>query len=209
MDHEGTRILVVDDHALVREAISRTLSKEGFDVITEPASNGEEAIAIAASSRPQVILMDVSMPVMDGLEATHAIKERFPDIEVIILTFHSDEEFVVRAILNGASGFLLKNVEVNKLVDDVKAVLRGDNILDPTVTRAILKAVRGEKVDILSERERDILKMTSEGLLAKEIAGKLGLSVHTIKAHFQRIFQKMNASDKAHAVSLAIRRGLI
>lgn len=207
-----SKVLVADDHTLFRESLVSTLEKcNEFDLVKVCCSNGKEATIVADSHKPDIILMDLSMPVMDGLEATRIIKEKHPEIQIIILSMSTDEEFIIRSVLAGASGYLLKTIQLEKLIEHICSVLKGEGALDPKITQTLLNAVRdqGQTNINLAEREKEVLRLASEGKSNKEIANEMYISAHTVKSHFNNIFEKLGASDRTHAVALAFKKHII
>jgi NarL family two-component system response regulator LiaR len=205
------RILLVDDHDMVRSGLSVfLLAYEDFKLVGE-AVNGQEALDKCADLHPDVILMDLIMPVMDGITATRLIRERFPHTQVIALTSFSDEKLVETALEAGAIGYLFKNVSVNDLADAIRAVRRGQPTLAPDATRILInKATQPFSLgQDLTERERNVLKLLVEGYSNPAIAEKLSVSSSTIKTHVSHILEKLGASNRLEAVSLAIRHKLI
>lgn len=205
------RILLVDDHDMVRSGLSVfLLAYEDFKLVGE-AVNGQDALDKCADLHPDVILMDLIMPVMDGITATRLIRERFPHTQVIALTSFSDEKLVETALEAGAIGYLFKNVSVNDLADAIRAVRRGQPTLAPDATRILInKATQPFSLgQDLTERERNVLKLLVEGYSNPAIAEKLSVSSSTIKTHVSHILEKLGASNRLEAVSLAIRHKLI
>ena len=212
------RILVVDDQALVRRGFAMVLGNEpDIDVVAE-AANGQEAIAAATQHRPDVILMDIRMPEMDGLEATAQIlADGCENIRVIILTTFDPDEYVYRALRAGASGFVLKDIPPESLVAAVRTVADGGAMLDPTVTRRLIGRFANElgaeqdyatRLDRLTDRERDVLKSLADGKNNQEIGDSLHIGVATVKSHVSSVLSKLGLRDRAQAVVFAYECGL-
>jgi DNA-binding NarL/FixJ family response regulator len=203
------RLLIADDHVVVRTGLAQLVS--GFDDVelVGEAANGEEAVALAAELGPDVVLMDLEMPRLDGIEATRRIKEARPEAAVVVLTSFSDRERILRALDAGAAGYLLKDAEPDELERAIHAAARGDAPLDPKAARALLSARSGSSpADALSEREREVLLMVAEGLPNKLIARRLSISEKTVKAHLTSVFRTIGVTDRTQAALWAERNGL-
>jgi DNA-binding NarL/FixJ family response regulator len=194
------RVLLCDDHAVVREGLARLLeSTDGIDVVGS-AADGEEGVAAAVALRPDVILMDLAMPNVDGVTATRRIATEAPDAQVVVLTSFSDNTRIHEALDAGARGYLLKDAEASEVVRAIQAAARGEAPLDPRVARAVL--ARGTTPAALSgmtAREREVLGLLGTGLPNKAIARQLGISEATVKAHLTRIFRQIGVSDRTQA----------
>ncbi len=215
------RVLIVDDHQVVREGLTSVLEGKGDIEVVGLAGDGSEAVEKARELSPDVVLMDISMPKMNGVEATRQIKKEKPEIGVVILTMYADEEYIFDLVRAGAAGYLLKDADSAQIAKAIRAVSKGESMIHPTIAAKILnefshlsgrdnkvqKAARSE--DDLSEREITVLKLMAEGKSNKEIANELHLSDKTIKNHIHHIFQKLNVADRTKAVISAIRMGLI
>ena len=214
-----TRVLLADDQALVRSGFRMILEARDDLEVAGEAEDGAEAVALARSLRPDVILMDVRMPQLDGIEATRQIVASGSPARVLILTTYDLDEYVYAAIRAGASGFLLKDVEPTQLVDAVRVVARGDALLAPTVTRRLLErfadALPGEPppapagLAALTRREREILELVAAGLSNSEIAERLVLGETTVKSHVSSVLRKLGLRDRVQAVVLAYQAGLV
>lgn len=211
----GIRVLLADDHVLVRTGIRLLLQKsEGVDVVGE-ADDGRRAVALAMELRPQIVLMDISMPSLNGLEATAQIVRDCPQTRVIILSMSADEAHVLQALRAGASGYLLKDASPDELTLALQAVMRGDTWLTPRVSRQVVDGYVGRlsegetTLDVLTPRQREILQLIAEGQGTKEIAFKLGLSVKTVETHRSQIMERLNIRDVPGLTRFAVRSGLV
>ncbi|MBM3156127.1 MAG: response regulator transcription factor [Chloroflexi bacterium] len=211
------KILIADDHAVVREGTRRVLEQEpDLDVVGE-AGDGEEAVELTTSLKPDVAIIDISMPKMDGIEATRRIKATCPSVNVLILTAYDDDQFIFSLLEAGAAGYLLKTVRSRELVDAVRAVYSGESVLHPSVARKVLnrfvsasgKAEGKEASSILSEREMEVLKLAAKGLSNQDIADKLCLSIRTVQGHLGHIFNKLQVSSRTEAVVRAMKEGWV
>lgn len=209
------RILIADDHTIVRSGLRLLLEAEpDIDVVGE-AFNGQEAIDKARTFQPDVILMDITMPDLDGLEATKVIKKHWPDIQVIALTMHRSDEYFFEMLKIGASGYLLKGAETGELMDAVRTVAGGDVYLYPSMARKLvqgyLQQLESEEspVKLLTAREREILLLLIDGYSNKEIADKLVLSASTVHTHRGNIMKKLNLSSRHELMQYARQNGLI
>ncbi|MFT6529851.1 MAG: DNA-binding NarL/FixJ family response regulator [Psychrosphaera sp.] len=210
-------ILFADDHTLLRQGlISLT---QNFPFIDKEkiyqAANGREAVNFVKKAQPQLIVMDVSMPEMNGLEAVDAIKNQFPEIKVLMLSHYNNEPYVIRALKAGADGYMLKDAAVDELQDGLKDILNGNMYISPDIDQNIVTKIKnGEEgavdaLDILTSRQRNILQLIAEGHSTKDIAEKLFLSVKTIEAHRANIMDRLDIRDVPGLVRFAIRVGLI
>jgi len=208
------RVLVVDDQAMVRAGFRLLLADEpDIDVVAE-ASNGLEAVSEAARCQPHVVLMDIRMPELDGLEATRRILEAEPSSRIVILTTFDLDEYVYRALQAGASGFVLKDDPPEQLIAAVRTVAGGDALLSPSVTRRVIQQFTRvhqqppQAVETLTAREMDVFRLITRGLSNAEIAGELFISDTTVKTHVTRLLQKLELRDRAQAIVLAYQSGL-
>lgn len=211
------RVLIADDEALVRRGFAMILRSEpGIEIVGE-ASDGVQAIALAASLKPDIVLMDIRMPVLDGIEATRRITARSGPRVIIVTTF-GDDEYLFQALRAGASGFLLKNTPPEQLVEAIGVVARGESLLSPAVTRTLIEAFvrtppagdpRPELLQELTSRELDVVRLLARGLSNAEVAEQLVLSEATIKTHVARILEKLDLRDRTQAVIFAYECGLI
>ena len=214
---DSIKILLAEDHAVVRESIHESLSREPeFNVVGE-ASDGEEAVRLAQKLVPDVILMDISMPVLNGIEATRQIKLFQPSVAILILTAYDDEQYVFSVLSAGAAGYLLKDVGMQELVEAIKTVYKGDSVLHPTIAKKVLQQIRSLKDgspreqphDVLSDREAHVLKLAASGLSNNAIAQELHLSVSTIQSHLRSIFNKLGVGSRTEAMIQAMKKGLL
>lgn len=212
MQPKKARILLADDHSVVRRGFRLILeSQEDFEVVGE-AANGREAVTLAETLQPDVVVMDVSMPELNGIEATRRIGEVSLRTRVLALSMHKDTVYVREILRAGARGYLLKDAADHDLISAVRAVYRGDGYLSPTVSEGVLTDYRKHvtnPIDLLTSREREVLQMIAEGKTNKEIANSLNLSVYTVEAHRGRIMEKLNLHSTSELVRFAIRNGLI
>jgi len=206
------RILLADDHAVVRQGFKMILSAQPDMEIVGEAGNGRVAVEQAEQLRPDVIVMDVAMPELNGIEATRRLLASTPHARVIALSMHKDSVYVREILRAGARGYLLKDSGAGDLVSAVRAVASGESYLSPAVSNAVLDDYRKhvtDPIDLLSSREREVLQMLAEGKTNKEIATVLNLSVYTVDAHRGRIMEKLNLHSINELVRFAVRNGLI
>lgn len=213
---EKIKVLIVDDHTLVRDGIRALLALVADIRIVGEASNGKEALEKVKELAPDVVLMDLAMPIMSGLEAIRRIRRRFPGTKVLALTQYEDREYIVPTIEAGARGFISKTAAFSELASAIQAVYRGWSFLSPMATAAVVeecqqKVALGEKDSYqnLTDREREILKLVAEGYTAKEIANMLVISLRTVETHKTNLMKKLNIHNKADLIRFAIRKGII
>lgn len=207
-----TRILIVDDHPMTREGLRAAFDDAPDIEVVGEAASGEAAIALAEEVAPDVVFMDVRMPGMSGIEATEKLLERRPDTNVVILTFEESGAGLEDAFRKGAKGFLLKDLPAEELVGAARLAARGSAVIHPTLVRSFvgnLEPPEGPSRPPLSHREMEILQLVAYGNTSKAVGTALGISTHTVKTHMERIFEKLQASARAHAVAIAIRNGLV
>lgn len=213
---EKIRVLLVDDHTILRDGIRLLLSsQEDIEVVGE-AGDGEEAIVKARGLKPDVILMDISLPKVNGIEATKMIKAERPEAKILILTMHEDEEYVLPLLAAGASGYILKKTASSELISALRAVAEGNAFLHPVVAKTVLEKYRqGQPApsaggpDGLTEREVEVLRLVAQGLSNREIADRLFISIKTVQAHRSNIMEKLNLHDRVELAKYALRKGLI
>jgi DNA-binding NarL/FixJ family response regulator len=210
------RALIVDDHPVTREGLRTALElSDEVVVVVGEASTGEEAVERARDLTPDVVFMDVRMPGMDGIEATRRIRQAAPTTKVILITIDESRGAISEAIQAGVSGYLLKDASPDALVDAAKNAVEGNAVIHPQLTKTFIEEVRlgeggeGPKAAPLSKREREILQKVADGSTTRQVATELGISPHTVKTHLERIFEKLSANDRAQAVAIAIRTGIV
>ena len=210
-------VLIADDHAVVREGTRQILEHQPDIQVMGEAADGDEAIRLAEATRPHVVIMDVSMPRVDGISATKQIKARLPKTAVLVLSAYDDDQFVFSLLEAGAAGYLLKSIRGQELVEAIRAVNAGESVLHPAVARKVLnrfvppvgKSSRPRPVETLSERELDVMRLASQGLSNQDIADRLCLSLRTVQAHFSHIFNKLQVSSRTEAVVRALKEGWV
>jgi NarL family two-component system response regulator LiaR len=208
-------VLIGDDHPLVREALHQALAGERDMEVVAEAGDGEEAVKLASKLKPDVVVMDIVMPKLNGIEATRKIKEIAPNIAILILTAYDDDEYVLGLLDAGAAGYLLKSARGRDLAGAIRAVKSGKSVLHPKIIakllkRAMIAPVEERKAsDLLSERESEVLRLVALGMSNKEIAGKLFLSQRTVKAHLTNIFNKLNVASRSEAIVKGLKWGLV
>jgi DNA-binding NarL/FixJ family response regulator len=200
------RILTVDDHPLLREGIAAVLESETDMVIVAEASNGREAVEQFRTHRPDVTLMDLQMPLMNGTDAILAIRKDFPDARIVVLTTYSGDAQIVRAFKAGASGYLLKNMLRKELVETIRSAHGGKKRIPPEVAAEMVEHI---KDDYLTEREIEVLLQVAAGASNKIVADRLAISEDTVRSHMKNILSKLGANDRTHAVTIALKRGII
>jgi DNA-binding NarL/FixJ family response regulator len=200
------RILTVDDHPLLREGIAAVLANETDMVVVAEAANGREAVEQFRAHRPDVTLMDLQMPEMNGTDAILAIRKEYPDARIIVLTTYSGDAQAVRALKAGASGYLLKNMVRKELVETIRSVHDGKKRIPPEIA---VEMAEHHTDDALTEREIEVLREVAAGNANKVVAQRLAVSEETIKAHMRSILSKLGANDRTHAVTIALKRGII
>lgn len=212
------RILLVEDHILVRKGIFSLLDAEEDIEIVGEASNGNEALSGAEQLHPDLIIMDISLPELNGIEATRLIKKQFPEIKILVLTMHQNEEYVLQLLQAGASGYVIKQSIPSELLTAIRAVHQGDAYLSPSVSRSLIDEYlrfapnADQPLDMyaqLTDREREVLQLLAEGFAPREIAEKLVISVKTVSVHRTNLMEKLNLSSMPDLVKFALRRGII
>ena len=209
------RVLLADDHTLVRAGIRSLLENmEGIEVIAE-AGDGREALRLVRTHRPDVVLMDIAMPGLNGLEAAARIAKKFPNVRVIILSMHVNEEYVLQALRAGAAGYMVKGADAAELEIAIRAVARGETYLSPMVSKHVvtdyIQRISGETspLELLTPRQREVLQLIAEGYSTKKIARTLKISVKTVETHRMQLMERLDIHDIAGLVRYAIRIGLV
>ena len=209
-------ILIADDHTLLRNGICAILKDEQDMLIVGEANDGREAVRLAGQLKPNVVLMDIAMPLLYGLEATRQIKREHPEINVLVLTMYDNEEYFRKMLEVGASGYIIKRAAATELVSAIRAVYNGEAVLSPAITRLLLEDylnhdLRNEKDDpnALSSREREVLQLIAEGKTSREIAEILNLSVKTVQSHRTSLMQKLDLHDRGELIKYAIQKKII
>lgn len=210
-----TTLLLADDHRMLRDSLRRSMEEHGFDVVGE-AGDGAEAVQMAQALHPDVVLMDVSMPALDGVEATRQISRVVPDSQVVMLTMHADGDVMARAIQAGAVGYLVKDCSIDDVVSAVRMAASGESVLSQDLAGSMLRDVnksgRGDghgDAPVISAREEEVLQLVADGLSLPEVAAALYISVKTVKNHLASIYAKLDARDRTQAVLRAVRMGII
>jgi two-component system response regulator NreC len=205
------RVFLADDHELVRQGLKALLEREGFHVVGE-ASNGQEALRLVPDARPDVAVLDISMPVLNGVDAARELQKSSRKTRSILLTRHDEDQYVTEALRAGVRGYVLKNQAANDLVHAIQRVCRGEIYLSPSISSTVVEAFLSKTplpTDPLTSRERQILQLIGEGKSSKEIAALLGISIKTAESHRTRLMGKLDIHELASLVRYAIRRGLV
>jgi NarL family two-component system response regulator LiaR len=211
------KVLIADDHAVVREGTRQILEQEPDMKVVAEAGDGEEAVRLAGEHQPNVAIVDISMPKVDGIEATKQIKALYPSISILILSAYDDDQFVFSLLEAGAAGYLLKSVRSQELVEAVREVYAGESVLHPSIARKVLnrfvpaadKPKREIPLEALSGRELEVMQLAAQGASNQEIADKLCLSIRTVQAHLAHIFNKLQVSSRTEAVVRALKEGWV
>lgn len=211
------RVLIADDHGVVREGLRALLAKSPEISVVGEASDGREAVRLAAETHPNIVIMDIAMPLLNGVDATAQILSRDPDIKVIILSMHSDESYILRALNAGAKGYLLKDSAEGDILPAVQTVAQGRPYFSPIIASTLLdeylQTMRKNKVrdsyDLLTDREKEVLQLLAEGKSNKEVATVLNLSPYTIESHRTNLMQKLNLHNTAEIVLYAVRKNIV
>ena len=212
-----TRVLLAEDHTIVRKGLHALLDDEAEIEVVGEACDGREAVDMAAQLRPDVVLMDITMPALNGLEATRQIKERFPEIRVLVLTRHSDKEYIYQILRAGGSGYVVKQAAPEELIAAIWAVCRGETYLSPSISAATVqeyirqaeRTIEGDRYGRLTPREREVLQLIAEGHSTQEIASILCISVKTARTHRRHLMEKLDLHSEAELALYAVRRGVI
>jgi DNA-binding NarL/FixJ family response regulator len=214
---QKVRIILADDHPLMRVALKHVLQDhENFEVVGE-AENGNIAVKLTSELKPDIVIMDISMPELNGLEATRKIKEEYPETGILVLTVHSDNEHVFNILQAGADGYLTKDASTNEVISAINTMAAGDSVLSSSVSKQIYKYIFQhikkplslDTSDKLSSREQELLKLLARGLANKEIAALLGLSLHTVKSYLADLFSKLKVTSRTEAVVVGLRKGIL
>jgi len=213
---EKIRILLADDHTLMRSGIRALLEDEpGLTIIGE-AEDGRSAVAQACRLEPDVVVMDIAMPLLNGLEATRQIRQQCPHVRVLILSMHENEEYIRQVLEAGAMGYILKDAAARELISAIRSVYRGEAVLSPAVTRLVIEDYLRwggtrpqEEADGLSPREREVLQLIAEGYTSKQIAEILSISIKTVQAHRNNLMQKLDLHDRGELIKYAIQKKII
>ena len=211
------RVLLADDHQMIRTGLRLVVEQQPDLVVVGEADDGKQAVAHATSLRPDVVVMDIAMPILNGIEAARQIKGIDPKAAVIMLSMHSDESYVLRALRAGASAYLLKDSAAGDLVRAIRAVVEGKSFFSPAVSKVLLedyvrklrRSGGEDSYELLSPREREILQLVAEGKSNKEVAGLLNLSVYTVETHRANIMEKLNLKGLPELILYAVRKGII
>lgn len=204
------RVLLADDHQILRDGIRRGLESAGEDVVGE-ADNGEEALELVRQTSPDVVLMDLSMPVLDGVSATRRITEEFPQVRVVVLTMHDDTQRTRAALEAGAIGYMTKGTSFAEVLDTLRRAVAGEEVLSPHIAASMLSAAGTDEdsEELLSERQREILQMIADGLSTKQVARELGITQKTVHNHLNAIYRRLDTQSLTQAVLSAVRLGII
>lgn len=209
------RLMLADDHRMLREGLRRSMTDQGFDIVGE-ARDGDEAINLAHDLHPDVILMDVTMPEVDGVEATRQIRQSLPEVRVVMLTMHADQEVLAAAIRAGASGYLVKDCSTEEIASAVRMAASGETALSPQLAASMLNEVRkldqpttADEDRVVTRREEEVLQLIADGCSTTEVAERLFISQKTVKNHLASIYQKLDARDRTQAVLQAVRMGIV
>jgi len=212
---DKVRILLADDHTILRDGIRALLEDEPDMIVIGEAEDGRTAVKLACELKPDVVLMDIAMPLLNGLEATRQIKHDCPQVKVLILTMHENEEYIRQVLASGAMGYILKDAAARELLDAIHAVRRGEAILSPAITRLVIENylrwgdLQEDSTNGLSPREREVLQLIAEGYSNKQIAEILYISIKTVQAHRMNLMSKLDLHDRADLIKYAIQRKII
>ena len=210
-------VLLADDHKLLREGLRRILELGGEIAVVGEASDGAEAVRLAGALHPEVVVMDINMPGMNGVEATRAIKAQYPRISVLVLTIHEDREYLLEVLKAGAAGYVLKDIDPDRLIEAIKLVHGGESVVAPGLTAKLIAELntgRQQEAHVpppnpLSAREQEVLELMADGIGNRDIAGRLFVSEKTVKNHVTSIFRKLDVSDRTQAVVQAVKRKMV
>ena len=221
-DNKVVRLMLADDHTMLREGLRRSMEAAGFEVVAE-AGDGQEAVALASDTRPDVVLMDVSMPVLDGIEATRQIHRVRPEVAIVMLTMHADADVLTRALHAGAVGYLVKDSSTDEVANAVRMAAKGEMLLSPELAGSMLHEVQrlgvsgappagsaSQETDgPITKREEEVLQLIAQGLSTPEVGAALFISVKTVKNHLASIYAKLDSRDRTQAVVRAVKMGII
>lgn len=207
-------VMIVDDHKMIREGLKKILEFEGEIQVIEEADNGQECLKKLRSAKPDIILLDINMPVMNGIETLQALKKKRKKYKVLMLTVHNEVEYLLKAVDIGIDGYILKDSDSNELKRAINTVYNGEKFIKPSLipllnSKLIARDLDKEKVEKLSDREIEVLKLVSIGMFNKEIGKKLDISERTVKNHMSSIFKKIDCTDRTQAAVFAIRNNLV
>jgi len=208
-------ILLAEDHVIVREGTRELLQHEADMEVVGEASDGEEAVELTRRLKPNVVVMDIAMPKLNGIEATKQIKRTHPATVVLILTAYDNDQYIAALLDAGAAGYLLKNVRGDELIDAIRAVFAGESILQPSIARRVIEQLRPTTLQLeealtvspLSEREAEVLRLAAKGVSNRDIAQRLYLSNRTVQSHLSNIFKKLAVASRTEAILYGLRRG--
>lgn len=206
MTAERLSVLLADDHAVVRDGTRQILERDPAITVVGEAADGAQVVRLAEQLAPDVVLLDVALPVMNGIEATRLIRSRPDAPYVLLLSAYDDQDYVVAAIEAGASGYLLKTASAQDVVAAIRAVVRGEVVLHPMLARRLVARAR-DSGEVLSDREREVVRLAAGGLGNRQIADTLSLSIRTVEAHFTSVFNKLGVANRTEAIATAARRG--